>query len=202
MPGIEKDAFCQYNGVVSASTSRGELVHVSQLNFALLGQTEEGLTRNPNPSWQITFIDRSSNKAVTLWVSRSPHWSHLLMLPCVSVMRVRGVCCRFDTWPKGAISLSVILISTLFFLFISVGCCFQGWRSRKCQPLWMWTVLLCASLECTYSLLLISLPLFPTSSPLSLHLSSLHSVAEMNMHLITVIPKKSGRRDPNGTGAF
>lgn len=77
-----------------------------------------------------------------------------------AVMRVRGVCCSFDTWPKGAISLGVILISTLFFLFISVGCCFQGWRSRKCQPLWMWTVLLCASLECTYSLLLISLPLF------------------------------------------
>jgi len=24
----------------------------------------------------------------------------------------------------------------------------------------------------------------------------------MNMHLITAIPKKSGRRDPNGTGAF
>lgn len=124
------------------------------------------------------------------------------MLPQTLTWGWGGVCCRFGTRPMGAISLGVILISTLFFLFISVCCCFQGWRSRKCQPLWMWTVFLCASLECTYSLLLISPPLFSTFSPLSLHLFSLHSVAEMNMHLISAIPKQSGRRDPNGTGAF
>lgn len=95
---------------------------------------------------------------------------HISRLPCISVLdqnphrcyEVRGGG-RFGTWPKGAISLRVILISTHFFLFISVCCCFQGWRSRKCQPLWMCTVLPRASLECVhYSILFVSLARFPS----------------------------------------
>lgn len=125
VPGIEKDAFCQYNGVVSASTSRGELVHVNQLNFALLGQTDKGLTKNPNSSWQITFIDTSSNKAVTLWVSRSPHWSHLLMLLCIGVMRVRGVCAvgltRGPREPFLSVSFSLALSSFSSFQSAAVS---------------------------------------------------------------------------------
>lgn len=81
---------------------------------------------------------------------KTSHAAHLLMLShtiAISILPAANLSCKLGLEERGlreAYPPSVILISSPFFFSISVCHCFQGWRSGKCQPSWMYAVLLCA----------------------------------------------------------
>lgn len=97
-----------------------------------------------------------------------------------------GKCCVEERGLREPLPPSVVLISSPFFFSISVCSCFQGWRSVKCQPFWMYAALLCSfiSIHKLFATVHISV-----HSPIVLP-PPFHSAGEMNLHLVSIMQSR------------